>query len=79
MFLKDCKIFIFGSRASNSNHRFSDLDIGIISAKPLPVMLLTELEEELNDIMILFSVEVVDFFKVDNAFKSEATKCIIRW
>ena len=73
------KVFIFGSRASNSNHRFSDPDIGIIGAKPLLVKLLTELEEELNNTRIPFKVEMVDFFKVDNTFKNEATKCIIRW
>ena len=72
-------VFIYGNRASNSNHRFSDLYIGIIGAKPLPVILLTELEEELNNTRIPFKVDVVDFFKVDNAFKNEATKCIIRW
>lgn len=35
----DCKIFMYGSRARGTNHRWSDLDIGIIpqNDKRLPI------------------------------------------
>ncbi len=75
----DFKVFVYGSRATKTNHRFSDLDIGIIGSKPLPSILLNELEEKLNSSRIPFKVEVIDFFRVDNAFKNEAMKVVEWW
>ncbi len=32
----DYSVFIFGSRASDSAHKYSDFDIGILGDKPFP-------------------------------------------
>jgi predicted nucleotidyltransferase len=75
----DFKIFVFGSRAKNTNHRFSDLDIGIIGAAPLPSHILLSLENELAQSRIPFKVDVVDFSTADEAFKREAMKDVVWW
>ena len=72
-------IFVYGSRARGTNHRFSDLDIGILGLDHLPIMVLGNLEQELSESLVPFKVEAVDFTKVDERFKNEAMKNIIWW
>jgi uncharacterized protein len=73
------KVFVFGSRARGNHHRFSDLDIGIMGEKPLPISVIGELEDKLHESRIPYKVEVVDFATADEAFKNEAMKKVIWW
>ena len=75
----DCKIFLFGSRATNENHRFSDMDIGIIPGKNFDEKILSALIEKLNDSVIPFKVDVVNFNNVSQKFRQEALKHVIHW
>jgi len=75
----DCKIFLFGSRASKENHRFSDMDIGIIPEKFFNEKIIFLLSEKLNQSVIPFKVDVVNFANVSLKFKEEALKQIIHW
>lgn len=75
----DCKIFLFGSRATKNNHRFSDMDIGVIPGKNFDAKILFSITEKLNDSVIPFKVQVVNFAAVTETFKQEALKNIIRW
>ena len=75
----DCKVFLFGSRATKDNHRFSDMDIGIIPGKNLDEKILFELREKLNESVVPFKVDIVDFTNVSENFKNEALKNIVDW
>lgn len=75
----DCKVFLFGSRATKENHRFSDMDIGIIAGKKFNKKILFVLKEKLNESVIPFKVDVVDFINVSQKFKEEALKHVIQW
>lgn len=79
--LKDfkCEIFLFGSRATAQNHRFSDMDIGIIPHTPLDVKVIRALIEKLRNSCIPFKVEVVDFSHVSESFKEDALKQVVQW
>ena len=75
----DCKIFVYGSRARGNNHRFSDLDLGIIpqNDKQLPIY---DIQDYLNyESIVPFKIEIVDFSKADEKFKSHALETIIWW
>jgi uncharacterized protein len=75
----DCKIFIYGSRARGTNHRWSDLDIGIHPGeqKRLP---LDDIQDWLNyESIVPFKIEIVDFSKADEKFKKHALETIIWW
>ena len=75
----DCKIFIFGSRARGTNHRWSDLDIGIFpqNDKRLPIY---DIQDWLNyESIVPFKIDVVDFSTTDEKFKKHALKNIIWW
>ena len=75
----DCKIFIYGSRARGTNHRWSDLDIGIIPQNDKPIPLL-DIQHWLNyESIIPFKIDVVDFSTADEKFKKHALETIIWW
>lgn len=75
----DCKIFLFGSRASKENHRFSDMDIGILPGKDFNAKILIPLKEKLNDSVIPFKADVVNFNQVSDKFKKHALQNIVWW
>ncbi len=75
----DCKVFLFGSRATKENHRFSDMDIGIMPGKNFDEKILFTLSEKLNESIIPFKVDVVNFSTVSKKFKDEALKDVIEW
>lgn len=75
----NCKIFLFGSRATKENHRFSDMDIGIIPGKDFDHRVLYALKDKLADSIIPFKVDIVNFSQVTDDFKKEAMKHIIWW
>ena len=73
----DCKIFIFGSRARGTNHRWSDLDIGIFpqNDKRLPIY---DIQDWLNyESIVPFKIDIVDFSTTDEKFKKHALENII--
>ncbi len=75
----DCKVFLFGSRATKQNHRFSDMDIGIIPGKEFNEKIVSALSEKLNDSIIPFKVDVVNFNHVSQKFREEALQNVIDW
>ncbi len=74
-----CKIFLFGSRATKENHRFSDMDIGIIPGKDFDHRFLYDLKDKLSDSIVPFKVDVVNFNLVPDNFKNEALKHVVWW
>ena len=73
---KKYKIFVFGSRAEATARKFSDVDIGIEGKESLPAKIKIELEEDLEDSDIPYTVDLVDFTKVSEKFKTIAKKSI---
>jgi len=71
------KVFIFGSRVSNTHRRFSDLDIGILGATKVPSSLLIKIQDDLRDSDIPYLTDVVDFSSVPEYFKNKALSNII--
>jgi len=43
------KLFIFGSRVTGENQRFSDIDVGILGPEALPGYIKIKIEEELEN------------------------------
>ncbi|MGH2643875.1 MAG: nucleotidyltransferase family protein [Chitinophagaceae bacterium] len=76
---KDYIVFLFGSRAAKNNHQRSDIDIGIWGNKLFPPGLRFTLEEKIENSIIPYKVEIVDFKKVGEYFKKEALQHIELW
>ncbi len=69
------RIFLFGSRARGDNKNpHSDIDIGLVGKKGLAFSTLERIEEALERLDTLYSVEVVDFTGRQDMFTKEALK-----
>lgn len=73
----DAKVFIFGSRATGKNRKYSDVDLGILSKFEIPVTTKFDLEEDFDQSNLPYRVDVVDFSKVSDNFKEVAMRNII--
>lgn len=77
--LDDYTVFLFGSRAVGNNHPMSDIDVGIWGEKPLSVTIKLDLEEELEECIVPFKIDVVDFHSLSDEFKHYALEKIDVW
>lgn len=66
-----CPIWAFGSRVHGRNLKpFSDLDLAVISDKPLGLDTLIALRTAFSDSALPFQVDVVDYAAADAGFRS---------
>ncbi|TZF86438.1 nucleotidyltransferase domain-containing protein (plasmid) [Pedobacter sp. BS3] len=72
-------VFLFGSRAVGNAHPMSDIDIGFMGTAALPVGVKARIEEEIDESVVPFHVDLVDFYQVTEAFKEEALKKTVIW
>lgn len=72
------KVFMFGSRAAHKSKNYSDVDIGILGKKPLGKAYY-KIINLIEDSVIPYKVDVVDFALVDEKFKKIALKEIEIW
>jgi predicted nucleotidyltransferase len=68
----DYKIFIFGSRVTGKGDDRSDIDIGIEGPKVIPLKDIVKIEEEIEELPTLYSIDIVDFTKVSKDFQEVA-------
>ena len=72
------KVFMFGSRATQNFKNYSDVDVGILGKKPLGKVyykIINLIEES----VIPYKVDIVDFALVDEQFKKNALQEIEIW
>lgn len=73
----DYSVFIFGSRASGQQKKYSDIDLGIESKKPVKSSTIIAMQQEFEDSDLPFTVDIVDFTKVSERFKKVAKQRMI--
>jgi predicted nucleotidyltransferase len=66
-------VFLFGSRADESCNYGSDIDIGILGEQPLG-KLYYKIINELDNSIIPYKIEIVDFSLVSEEFKNMVLK-----
>lgn len=66
------KLFVFGSRAVGSAKKYSDYDIGLEGNAPVPLGVLGEISADLEESDIPYHVDVVDFYEIDQVFRTIA-------
>ena len=72
-------VFLFGSRATGTARRASDVDVGVLPREPLPTGLLATIRERLEESTVPFAVDVVDLSRVDEAFLRRVVEEGMRW
>ena len=70
-------VFLFGSRADKTCNFSSDIDIGIIGEQPLG-KLYYKIINELEDSIVPYKTEIVDFSLVSEEFKNMVLKGMIQ-
>lgn len=71
---KDYSLFIFGSRASGENKKYSDIDIGVEGKKPVKFLTLAKLQDAFEESNLPYIIDLVDFATVSDSFKKIAKK-----
>ena len=72
-------VFLFGSRAVGNAKPLSDIDIGILGPEPLSTIIKGDLESDLEESIVPYKIDLIDFYKVDKDFKKEALNTIQIW
>lgn len=73
------KVFLFGSRALPNYPSRADADIGLDADEPIPSEVYHKIRNAVEDSMIPWDVDIVDFTRVDPQFRKEATRHIVVW
>lgn len=73
------KVWLFGSHAKQTAHRFSDIDIAILPVGQLKLSFISELKEKIEESSIPYSVDVVDLSQTDENFRNKVFTEGILW
>jgi predicted nucleotidyltransferase len=68
------RVYLFGSWASGTQRRASDIDLAIEAPAPLPAATLARVREAIEESHIPYRVDVVDLAEVDASFRARALR-----
>jgi len=71
-------VFLFGSRARGNKSRTADVDIGILGKKPIG-KIYYKIIDEIEESIVPYKVDVIDFSLADEKFKKIAMQNIEVW
>ncbi|MGH7075645.1 MAG: nucleotidyltransferase family protein [Stellaceae bacterium] len=76
-FVPELEVRAFGSRVSGKARKTSDLDLVLMTAKPLGMMRTADLRDALSDSDLSFKVDVVDWAATSDSFRRIIEKCFV--
>ncbi|MEK9171235.1 MAG: nucleotidyltransferase domain-containing protein [Patescibacteria group bacterium] len=62
------RAFFFGSRVTGAFRPTSDIDVGIEGHEPIPLQILEAIKSEVENLPILYKIDIVDFSTVPKEF-----------
>jgi len=68
------RVFLFGSRAKGTARPGSDYDIGVEGPAPIPAATKFDIEDDLEKLPTLATIEVVDFSRVSERLARSAAR-----
>ncbi len=74
--LHSYQVFFFGSRVIGKGNERSDIDIGIEGPESVSFQILSNIEEEIENLPTLYKIEIVDFKQVSSDFYKVALQNI---
>jgi predicted nucleotidyltransferase len=63
------EVWAFGSRATRTARRYSDLDLAIICDEPLPFEVSGEMAEDFSESDLPFRVDILDWATTQDSFR----------
>ena len=76
---ENTSVFLFGSRTGLNYKHDSDIDIGFLANHKLDNKLFNKISEALEDSIVPYHIDLVDFTNVDKEFKKIALGEIEIW
>jgi len=76
---KKVMVFLFGSRLSRCHSSIADADIGLLADEKLPANLYHKIRNSIDESIIPWEVDIIDFTRADKTFKDETLKDIVIW
>ena len=73
-YVPNCEVWAFGSRATNSAKKYSDLDLAIIGKQPLSVQKMADLNNAFSESDLIWKVDIVDWCNISDWFKKIIAK-----
>ncbi len=73
------EVFVFGSRVRGGDRKYSDIDIGIKGKKRLEMRKLGLIKAELEESMLPYRIDVVDFKRVGDRFRDLVLPGEVLW
>ena len=70
------RVFFFGSRVAGKGTERSDIDVGVEGPDPVPMMVLSAIQEEIDDIPTLYKIDIVDFRHLTPKFREVALQYV---
>lgn len=67
--MPEYKVWVFGSRVTGAARKFPDLDLAIITAKPLSFELLGEIRDAFSESDLPFKVDMLDWSTASASFR----------
>jgi len=74
--LKKYKVFFFGSRVTGKGDERSDIDIGIEGTEKVPIEVKFDIEDDIENLPILYKIDLIDFYNTDKNFYEVAKQKI---
>lgn len=68
---QEATVVLFGSRATGHEHRWSDIDVGVVPGPDFDRRLLGTLREALEELAVPYDVELVDLTETAPAFRDK--------
>ena len=63
------EVWVFGSRVKRTALEYSDLDLALITDKPLELFWMAELREAFSESELPFKVDIIDWASTDEEFR----------
>ena len=63
------RVLLFGSWANGKGRRTSDIDVAVLPVDPLPIGLLSDIREDLEDSHVLYPVDLIDLSESGQHFR----------
>ena len=76
---KKVMVFLFGSRISGHHSSSADADIGLLADERLSTNLYHKIRNAIDESIIPWEVDIIDFTRADQTFKEATLKDIVIW
>jgi len=73
------RIYLFGSQATGKARLYSDIDVAVLPLQEIPVSMLSEIREELEESDVVRNVDMVDLAEADESFRQRVEREGVIW